>query len=299
MLVNANALDLVYRGFQTIYTDAYDKAPAHALEIAMEVPSVSREETYGWMGQFPQMREWIGQRVIHGLSAHSFTIQNLDFESTVGVARNDIEDDRLGVFKPVFSEMGWQARQHPERMIFGLLAKGFESLCYNGQNFFDTDHPLVNENNQTVSFSNMQAGSDPAWFLLDTSRTIRPIVWQVRKPYAFVAMDKPSDPHVFLNKEFVYGVDARVNAGFGLPQLAFGSKAPLTAANYAAARAAMMDYRSDNGRVLGIMPDTLVVPPALEAAALEILNSDRNVAGATNVWRDTAKRIVTPFLTAA
>ena len=51
-----------------------------------------------------------------------------------------------------------------------------------------------------------------------------------------------------MNDEFLYGVRARVNAGFGLWQLGFGSKDALNEANYAAARAAMMGFKSDGGR---------------------------------------------------
>lgn len=58
----------------------------------------------------------------------------------------------------------------------------------------------------------------------------------------------------------------------------------------------MMDYRADGGRILGIKPTTLVVPPALEESALELLNAVNNEAGASNVWAGTAELIVTPFI---
>ena len=58
----------------------------------------------------------------------------------------------------------------------------------------------------------------------------------------------------------------------------------------------MMDYRADGGRVLGIKPTTLVVPPALEEDALEIVNAVQNDAGASNVWAGTASLIVPPFI---
>jgi len=76
----------------------------------MKVASASRDETYGWLGQFPQLREWIGARHVHSLKAHSFTITNRKFESTVSVKRDDISDDKLGLFKPAFSEMGHRAQ---------------------------------------------------------------------------------------------------------------------------------------------------------------------------------------------
>jgi len=59
-----------------------------------------------------------------------------------------------------------------------------------------------------------------------------------------------------------------VNAGFGLWQLGFGSTDTLDTANYAAARAAVMNFRGENSRILGINPTTLVVPPVATARAI-------------------------------
>ncbi len=111
----------------------------------------ARDETYAWLGNLPTMREWIGPRVAGNLLAYGFTIANRKFESTVSVAREDIEDDRLGTFKPAFAEMG--------------------SI------FFDTDHPVIGEDGETVTtVANSDGGSGAPWFLLDVSRAVRPII---------------------------------------------------------------------------------------------------------------------------
>jgi phage major head subunit gpT-like protein len=115
MIINAHNLELAYKGFQTVYNEAKLAAPSHAMEIAMAVPSSARDETYGWLGAFPQLREWVGPRHVKGLKAHGFTTRNRKFESTVSVSRDDIADDRLGIFKPMFSEMGTIAARHLRR----------------------------------------------------------------------------------------------------------------------------------------------------------------------------------------
>ena len=298
MLINSHNLDLVFKGFQTVYSDAYLQADVNWDKIAMTVPSTGSEETYGWMGQFPQLREWIGPRHVKNLAATAFTIKNRKFESTVGVPRDHISDDKLGVFKPSFSEMGHMARTHPEELIFSLLADGFTTEGFDGQNFFDADHPVVDKDGNEVSVSNTATGAGPAWFLLDTSRGIKPLIWQERETYDFQSMTDPTNPHVFMNDEYIYGVRARANAGFGLWQLAFGSNAALSEANYAAARQAMMNFRADGGRVLGIKPTTLIVPPALEDEALHILNTETKDGGGSNPYKGTAELIVTPYVAA-
>lgn len=189
--------------------------------------------------------------------------------------------------------------------ICGLLAAGFTSPCYDGQNFFDIEHPVpdaagsvLREGRRFRLVSNMQAGTDPAWFLFDTSRAVKSIIWQEREKYEFQTIKRLDDTRVFMTDEYLYGVRARANAGFGLWQLAFGSRAPLTAANYAAARASMSSIKGDQGRVLGIRPNVLVVPPALEASALTLLNTDTNDGGGSNPWKGTAEVIVAPWLAA-
>lgn len=225
-----------------------------------------------------------------------FTIKNRKFESTIEISRDDIADDRLGIFKPALSEMGQAAKRHPDELIFDLLAKGFTSPCYDGQNFFDTDHPIKDEDGNETTVANTDGGTGPGWFLLDTSRGVSPMIWQEREGYEFQQLTRNEDEHVFLHDKYLYGLRARVNAGFGLWQLAWGSKQPLNSTNYAVARAAMMGFTADGGRKLGIVPSVLVVPPSLEEDALHLVNIETRDGGGSNPWKGTAKVIVTPYL---
>ena len=83
---------------------------------------------------------------------------------------------RPRLFKPVFPEIGQTARRHPEKLIFGLRAPGFATHCYDGRLFFDTDHPVTDAAGAITQVSNFQGGAGTAWYLLDTSRSIRLII---------------------------------------------------------------------------------------------------------------------------
>ena len=96
---------------------------------------------------------------------------------------------------------------------------------------------------------------------------------------------------------------ARANAGFGLWQLAYASQAPLNAENYELARIALQTLKGDENRPLGIKPTHMVVPPALEGAAMRLLNNGTRIVtvgadmvAVQNEWAGTAKPIVTPWL---
>lgn len=291
MIINQSVLSGIYQSFSTIFNQAFEGAPAQWPLVAMEAPSAGRSVDYKWLGDFPMMKEWLGDRVIKDLSGFRYEIVNKDYEATVEVDRNDIEDDLIGVYTPMIQGLGVAARQHPDMLVWALLNAGFTTACFDGQYFFDTDHPVAG-----ASVSNTGGGAGTGWFLLDLSRPIKPIILQVRKRPEFVAMDKPDDENAFMRKKYRYGVDDRKNVGYGLWQLAYGSKQTLDATAYAAARAAMMSFKNDEGVPLGVTPTHLVVPPTLESAGRSVVSVATTSAGAANPWYGTAELVVVPWL---
>jgi phage major head subunit gpT-like protein len=292
MIINSGNLQTLYRGFNAAFREGFGQAPDDHMPIMLDVSSRTRTEEYGWLGQFPGLQRWVGERVLRGIREHSYTIKNEKFESTVEVSRDDIEDDHYGVYGPLFSEMGRSAGAHPCELVWGQLKNGFSRTCYDGQYFFDSDHPGPDGS----SISNLQAGAGTPWFLLDCSRMLKPIIFQRRRDYDMRRMDMRDDEHVFMTDQYRYGVDARVNAGYGLWQLAYGSRQALTEDNYRAARAALLEMKADEGRPMGIMPTHLCVPPSLEHYGRELLMAERLANGETNVWKGSATLIVTPWL---
>jgi phage major head subunit gpT-like protein len=291
VIINESTLRAMYIGFRTEFQNAFEGAPKDFERIATTIPSATKENVYPWLGQNTALREWIGPRVIQNLIVHDYSIKNLKYEGTLGISRDAIEDDTIGVFKPAVQELGRAAGTHPDRLVFGLLLDGFNKTCYDGQYFFDADHPVGDQ-----SVSNVIDGSGTPWFLMVTKRALKPLIWQVRRPYEFVNRDRLEDSNVFEREEFIYGVSARVNAGFGLWQMAVACKDELNAANYAEARARILSFTSDTKEPLGLMPDLLVAPPALEGAVRKLLVNDRNDAGATNEWAGSAEFLITPWL---
>ncbi len=296
MIVTQRSLDALFIAFKAVFQKAQTGTPTDWQKIATVVPSSTRSNTYAWLGQFPAFREWVGDRVLKDMAAHGYTIDNKKYESSIVVSRTDIEDDQVGVYSPLIEEMGRASTAHPNELVFALLKAGLTTACYDGQNFFDADHPVYPNSDATgeaVSVSNFQDGVGPAWYLLDVSRAIKPIIFQKRQDYDLKAMTRIDDESVFMRDEYRYGVDARVNAGFGFWQFAYCSKAPLTVENYEKARAAMMDFKSDGGRPLGVAPGLLLVPPVLEGKARSLLVKDANNG---NPWAGSAEPLVSTWL---
>ncbi|MDR3247166.1 MAG: Mu-like prophage major head subunit gpT family protein, partial [Treponema sp.] len=152
--------------------------------LATVITSTTAQNTYGWLGQFPQMREWIGDRVIKNIKEASYTIVNRLFESTLGVKRTDIEDDNLGIYRPLIAAMVKESLDFLDRNISSLLSGGFASLCYDGQNFFDVDHPVFPNTDGTgaaVAVSNVigaLTATGAPWYLLSLNGALKPLILQ-------------------------------------------------------------------------------------------------------------------------
>lgn len=300
-MITSALLQSLFTGFKKNFEDAKSEAPAQYTKIATVIKSTTKSNTYGWLGKFPNLRKWVGDRVIESMKAHGYQIVNEDFEATVGVDRNDIEDDELGIYAPMFAEMGRSAGIHPDELCFGLLGAGFTTPCYDGQYFFDTDHPVYPKADGTgtpVMTANVvvDAGyQGEPWFLLDTSRALKPVIFQDRKSPQLIAMTKIDDEAVFTRKEFRYGVDCRDAAGFGFWQLAFANKRALTPDNLWDSFSKMREFQADGGRKLGVKATMLVVPPSLEKLATQMLERELS-SSSSNELKGKLELVVADYL---
>lgn len=282
-IVTSEILNAIRTGFQANFEAGKTKAEPMYEKVATMVSSNTKSNTYGWLGQTPGFREWVGERVLKSIKEYGYAITNKDWESTIEVDRNDIMDDNLGVYAPLFTEMGYAASVFPDELVFPLLREGFSRECYDGQYFFDTDHPVnsnVDGSGTDTHFSNVivdETYTGEAWFLLDTSRAIKPIIYQLRQAPNFTAMDNPNDEAVFTNKKYRYGSDLRANVGYGFWQMAVGVQKDLTYQTVWDAINLMRSFKADGGRPLGLGKNrlTLCVPSSLWQKAKQINNRER------------------------
>lgn len=298
-LVNHANLSTLNTAIKKLFQAGLDSVEPEYTQIATVVPSTTASNTYGWLGEMPEMVEWIGERTIKDIKTHGYNIVNKLYESTIGVKRTDIEDDNIGTLNPLAQAHGKRAKQHPDKLVFGALKDGHNQVCYDGQNFFDTEHPVYENHDGTGAMnatSNMDydpARTEPSWYLLDTKNSIKPIIFQKRKDVELTAMTKLDDESVFMRDEFRWGARARHNVGYGFWQMAYKSNQPLTEANLNAAIAKMQSQKADGGRELDINPSLLVVPPSLRAKALELVKAEKLANGQTNINKDVVDVLVT------
>lgn len=298
-LTSAN-LQALYKAYKTNFQQGFSSLGEQGAlyeQFCTTVPSTTAVEVYPFLKSLPRLREWIGDRVIHSLEGADFSIKNRKFELTEGVPRDNIEDDTYGLYAPVFQEFGRSSREHPNELAVETLEAN--PLCYDGQQLFDGDHPVLDAKGSETSVSNDMGGSGPAWYVMDLTRVIKPLVFQKRRDYNFRSITNLTDAEVFLRDKFLFGTDARVNAGPGLWQLVVRSNQEFTAASYEAARKRLQEIKGDYGRPLALRHSHTMVPNNMEGAARRVLQNQLTTGGATNEWVNTSQLILNPWMAGA
>jgi phage major head subunit gpT-like protein len=85
-----------------------------------------------------------------------------------------------------------------------------------------------------------------------------------------------------MQDEYMYGLRARGNVGYGLWQMAVASRQTLNTASFNTAFDTMTGFMSDKGRPLNMRPTHLVVPTSLRSAAAEVVKAQFLTTGSTN-----------------
>lgn len=269
-------------------------------KVAKPVTSDGASNTYEWLSAFPAFREWVGARTHKVAKETAFTVKNRKFENTLDIPVEKIEDDSYGMYGDVAESYGESVFDLQNDLIFGQVASGFSTVCYDGQFFFDTDHPVFpNDDGSGVAttVSNMQDGTGEPWILLCTARAPQPFYLQERVKAQLVSKtNAATSDGVFENDVISYGGRWRGEALNGFWQLAFGSKAALTVENFTAGFKAMMKFKGDGNRKLGIIPNLLVVGPDNMSAAEDLLNAVTKDGGASNTNYHKVELFVSPWM---
>lgn len=315
MLLTPASLQFLFNMFDKRLQEGYTNAETFYKEIAMDVPSNTEQNVYGWIGKLPKMREWLGERFMNNAAARSYTLANKTYEDTLKIPREKFEDDQYGLYMNAVEMLGQEAKILPDRLIAALLDNGdaATSITFDGQPFYSASHPTDPDNPAGSTQSNLktafpltpanvaaarsamrqftgedglplgikpthlivptqleeaadqicsaefiapaQAGTPSAtagfganagnvmqtnslkgklkplvvewlsqassttqgtWYLADCSKPVKPFIWQMRRGLQSTYLNNLTDNNVFFRKEFIYGVDERSAAGYGL-----------------------------------------------------------------------------------
>ncbi|PTS73803.1 head protein [Sphingomonas sp. HMWF008] len=250
--------------------------------IATPVSSTTKTETFGFLGEMPTFRKWVGDKRVKSLSERAYQLINDAFEATVGIHKHQIQDDNLGIYPSMFEGWGMEGELWMDRLLTEALRLGHTLPCFDNQNFFDTSHPNFDEAGTTYS-NNNTAGQVNPWFLLDLSKPLKPFIEQTREAPNFHMIADMNDSKVADTGLYTAYAEARGAAGYTMPYLAYRSTATLNEANYVAARDAMAAYVDEVGDPRGVVATHLVHGVSNRSAAENLINKMNLPGGESNI----------------
>lgn len=267
--------------------------------IADKVESNTALNIYPFLADISGLKEWVGPRVVQQLSTRTMQVINKDYETTLAVPRNAIQDDQYGLYANRSELLGYQSEKLPDDLMVTALQTGTAStaITWDGVPFFSANHavnidqagsavqsnlftstPLSADNWNAVrsTFSQYKTdagrvtgwapdtiivppqlertardiisgnlivqtvgssfaavenslrgtadvlvipelGNEPTvWYPAVTKMPIKPLIYQERQAPNMVSLVDPQSRNVFFDKEFIWGVDARAAAAFGM-----------------------------------------------------------------------------------
>ena len=306
-MITAPKLASINLAVNTAYNKQFGLTPTIYDKFAYKATSTGDGELYPRLDLIPGLREWIGGRVYNQLSETAFQIKNRTFEESISIRREDIEDDRFGILTGAAQLLAQNAAAFPDLLVAKLMLAGHITPCYDGQNFFDTAHPDFTSAGAAITSSNyiVATGGDTngaPWYLVDDRQVLRPIIYQERRPFVITPRVALTDPNVFDLDQFVWGLDGRCNAGFGIWQTAVMCTAPLNGKYFEIARNAMTSRRRPDGTPMNIAPTLCVVPSVNLGPAKSLFDGqymDPSESGGiiqSNRWMGACKVLEDPWL---
>ncbi|HVP11856.1 MAG TPA: Mu-like prophage major head subunit gpT family protein [Phycisphaerae bacterium] len=133
---------LLTKGLRSEFFNRFEGTPTHFQDLSTRVVSSSDRETYRWLGTVPRIREWGSGRLAQGLRTESYSIENLKYEATIEVDRDEISDDQTGQIRLRVAELAQRAATHKDYLISQLLINGETAgnNSYDGVSFFNGAH---------------------------------------------------------------------------------------------------------------------------------------------------------------
>jgi phage major head subunit gpT-like protein len=97
------------------------------------------------------------------ISAREWTTDIRDWQDTIKINRNDVLDDRIGIYTPTVQMQAEQAKKYPDVLLKTTIQDGASSITWDGANFFSTTHPINVDVPSQGTQSNLFTGTALTW----------------------------------------------------------------------------------------------------------------------------------------
>lgn len=139
-------IDAAYAAYLTSLNGRLQTVPSIYQKIAGVATTDAVVTTQLWLSRSPAMRQWTGAKLKKKFRGMSHVIRTNPYEATVLVPKDDILNDKYGLYGDAIAGM---ASAYPEALdakvcaIYNAFGGTTLGATYDGQNLLDTDHTII------------------------------------------------------------------------------------------------------------------------------------------------------------
>ncbi|MBI4716586.1 MAG: Mu-like prophage major head subunit gpT family protein [Planctomycetes bacterium] len=133
---------LTLAGARSEFFDRFTATPRLWPDLCTRYPSNKDVERHRFLGSVPPLREFGTGRLARGLFAERYDVENLKYELTLEVDRDELSDDQTGQVRLRIGEMAERAATFGDSEVARLLVNGHSAgfHSYDGVPFFGATH---------------------------------------------------------------------------------------------------------------------------------------------------------------
>ena len=134
--INDATLQALEKVLAAKWTEAFDAAPQMQLDaLATKYTSTTASNHYAFMEALGGWSQWNGARQFKDVASQQFEVKNKDYEMSIKMPKNQIEDDQIGMYVDIVPAMvrGWFKKQ--QSLIMDVLTTN--PLAYDGTALFN------------------------------------------------------------------------------------------------------------------------------------------------------------------
>jgi len=176
--VTANIERDLYTRVRTNFNLAFDadaSSPIYNVwrKICFATKTTGKTDRYPFSLPLNDMEEWTDERKFEDLEYDDFSLSNTDFEKSIKIHRNEIEDDALGMAMGRARELGQVAARHPQIRMTALINEhmtgtaGTYIVGFDGVTLFNTAHTW--QSGYTTSQDNLRGSATAHQGKMDTT----------------------------------------------------------------------------------------------------------------------------------
>jgi len=143
--INDATLQDLNKQLDAKWTAAFEAAPQRQLTVlATQYTSTTASNHYAFMEAMGGWSEWNGARQFKDVASQQFEVTNKDYECSVKMPKNQLEDDQIGMYVDLVPAMvqGWFKKQ--ESLIMSVLTSN--PLAYDGVALFSASSRTYGDN---------------------------------------------------------------------------------------------------------------------------------------------------------